>query len=150
MGPDCRMECGVSGKIRTHANGSLVDDITKEQSVDSGDVVVTDAYTLPAIYLFHAVPMSKDGSATEDEIRMVTRTTLKKADELECRSLVFPLLGCGGGGFDLKGGATCICKEIWQFDPESLADVRVIGHTKSDFEQLLDVARDIKASYYYL
>ena len=145
ISPDCRMECGVSEEISKHANGSLAEKIAKEQPIESGAVLVTDAYELPVIYLFHAVPVSKDGTMTEDKIRSVTRTVLEQADELECRSLVFPLLGCGGGGYNLKAGATCICEEIWQFIPESLADVRVIGHTESDFEQLLEVVRDVKA-----
>lgn len=144
--PDCRMECGVSGAIRMRANGSLIDDLAEEQPIESGTVVVTDGYDLPVIYLFHAVPLSTDGVATEDRIRTVTRTVLEQADKLGCRSLVVPLLGCGGGGFDLEAGATCICEEIWQFNPESLADVRVISHTRSDFEVLSKIARGVKAS----
>lgn len=144
--PACQMECGVAGELRTQANGPIVDDVIRAQPVDGGDVVVTDAYDLPALYLLHAVPISQNGSATEHGIRTTTRSVLEQADALECRSLVFPVLGCGGGGYDLKAGATCICEEIRQFDPESLADIRVIGHTESDFEQLLEVARDVKAS----
>lgn len=145
-GPDFQMECGVAGELRTHVNGSIVDDVTRKQPVNNGDVIVTDAYELPALYLLHAVPITQSGSATEQGIRTATHTVLEQADERECRSLVLPLLGCGGGGYDLEAGATCICEEIQQFDPESLADIRVIGHTESDFEQLLEVARDVKAS----
>lgn len=141
------MECGVAGTFRTRVNGPIVDDIKREQPVDGGDVIVTDAYDLPGVYLLHAVPMSQNGSATELTIRMATRTVLEQADDLGCRSLVFPLLGCGGGDFDLEAGATCICDEIWQFEPESLADVRVIGHTENDFEQLLEIAYRVKAPY---
>lgn len=143
-GSESRMKCGVAGVLRTHANGPIVDDMKQAQPVDCGDVVVTNAYELPAIYLFHAVPMSQDGSATEHGIRTATRSTLERADELKCRSLVFPLIGCGGGGYVLEAGATCICEAIWAFEPDSLADIRIIAHTEDDFELLLDAARMVE------
>lgn len=142
--PDFRMKCGVAGELRTQSNGPIADDVMQEQPVRCGDVVVTDAYELTAIYLFHTVPICRDRSAIEHGIRTATRTALERADELECRSLVFPLLGCGGGGYDLEAGATCICEEIWTFDSDSLADIRVIAHTEDDFEQLLNVAQTVK------
>lgn len=49
--PDFRMKCGVAGEFRTQANGPIVDEVLQEQPVSCGDVVVTDAYGLPAIYL---------------------------------------------------------------------------------------------------
>lgn len=141
--PECRMECGVLGTFRDQVDGSIVEEVAREQPLEPGDVVVTDAYNLPAIYLLHAVPVSGDGSATEASIRTTTQAVLERADHLECRSLVLPLLGCGGGGFDLGAGAACICKEIQQFDPESLADVRVICHSDPDFETLVDAVREV-------
>lgn len=143
--PECRMDCGVSGAFREHLDGSIVEEVVREQPLDAGEVVVTEAYNLPALYLLHAVPVSEEGSATEADIRAATRAVLERADHLECRSLVLPLLGCGGGGFDLKAGATCICREIQQFDQKSLADVRVICHSKRDFESLVDAAREVSA-----
>lgn len=144
--PECRMDCGVSGAFRDRVNGSIVEEVVREQPLDAGDVVVTEAYNLPALYLLHAVPVSEDGSATEADIRAATRVVLERADHLECRSLVLPLLGCGGGGFDLEAGATCICEEIQQFEPESLADVRVICHSERDLESLVDTACEVRAT----
>ncbi|MFC7209295.1 macro domain-containing protein [Natronoarchaeum sp. GCM10025321] len=139
------MECGVSGAFRDRVGDSMVEEVTREQPLDAGDVVVTQAYDLPALYLLHAVPVSGAGLATEASIRTTTRTVLERADHLGCRSLVLPLLGCGGGGVDLEAGATCICGEIQQFDPQSLADVRVICHSESDFESLVDATREVRA-----
>jgi O-acetyl-ADP-ribose deacetylase (regulator of RNase III) len=145
VGPECRMECGVSGELRSQTNGPILNNVKQEQPFESGEVVVTDAYDLPARYLFHAVPMSQDGSATEHSIRGATKSILEQAESYECRSLVLPLLGCGGGGYDLQAGARCICTEIQQFEPDSLADVRVISHTSSDFEQVIHVVGDLKS-----
>lgn len=143
--PECQMECGVSGAFRDRVGDSIVEEITREQPLDVGDVTVTEAHNLPALYLLHAVPVSEDESATEADIRKATQAVLERTDHLECRCLVLPLLGCGGGGVDLEAGATCICEEIQQFDPKSLADVRVICHSESDFESLVDAAREARA-----
>lgn len=139
-----RMKCGVSKSLRREANGPIVEEAAQQKPIQCGDVIVTDAYELAAPYLLHAVPISEDGSATEDGIRTAVRTALQRADEMDCRSLVIPLLGCGGGGYDLEAGATLVCEEIWRFDATSLADVRVIARTSDSFEQLKVAARDIK------
>lgn len=144
-GPECRMNCGVSGELRSQAGGPVADDVSQEQPITEGDVIVTDAYDLPALYLLHSVPLSREGSASEESIRETTRTVLEKADELECRSLVLPLLGCGGGGYDLEAGIRYICEEILLFGPKTVADVRVIGHTERDYETLLEIARNVKS-----
>ncbi|MFC7116663.1 macro domain-containing protein [Natronoarchaeum sp. GCM10025703] len=66
--PECRMECGVSGAFRDRVGDSMVEEVTREQPLDAGDVVVTQAYDLPALYLLHAVPVSGAGLATEASI----------------------------------------------------------------------------------
>lgn len=145
IGPECQMECGVSGELRSQTTGPVLDDVKRAQPFESGDVIVTDAYDLPARYLLHAVPMSQGESATEHSIRVATRSILEQAESYECRSLVLPLLGCGGGGCDIQVGAQCICEEIHRFEPDSLADVRVISHTSSDFEQLITAVPDLRS-----
>lgn len=144
-GSNCRMECGVAGVLRQRSNGPIAADAAQHEPLRCGDVVVTEAYDLAALYLLHAIPIAQDGSATEHGIQTATQMALQRADELGCRSLVIPLLGCGGGGYDLNTGAALVCKEIWQFDPASLADVRVISHTQDDFDRLQRIAQNIKA-----
>ncbi|WP_336331009.1 macro domain-containing protein [Haloarcula sp. CGMCC 1.2071] len=143
--PECRMECGVSGTFRDQVEGSIVEEVEREQPLEAGDVVVTDAYNLPALYLLHTVPVSGSGSATEASIRTAIQAVLQRADHLECHSLALPLLGCGGGGFDLEAGAICIGEEIQEFDPEYLADVRVVCRSDRNFEILMDAVREVRA-----
>lgn len=143
---ECQMECGVSASFRQQVGDAIVEDVIREKPLDAGDVVVTEANNLPARYLLHAVSASEAGSATESGIRTATQTVLERADRLECRSLVLPLLGCGGGGFDVEAGITHICEEIQQFNPEYLSDVRVIHHSEQNFGRLLDAAREVKAT----
>lgn len=146
-GEDVAMECGVAGALRQRSNGPLADLVAEHRPLERGDIVVTEAFDLPAEYLLHTVTFAGEGDATAGDIRSATQNVLERADDLNCRSIVVPLLGCGGGGYDLADGAACIYEEIAAFNPESLADVRVIYHAEGDYERLADVARDVKAEY---
>lgn len=111
------MECGVS-----------------KGPVDLGGVAVTDAYDLDADYVIHAATMPHygDGRATTESICDATRNTLEKAEELNCESLVTPILGTGAAGFDFETGAQLICEAIWSYEPTTLTDVRVIAYSEPD------------------
>ncbi|ELY49097.1 Appr-1-p processing protein [Natronorubrum bangense JCM 10635] len=94
--------------------------------IDLGAVAVTDAYDLDATYVIHAAAMPHygDGRATEQSIRDATRRSLEKADELDCESIVIPILGTGAAGFEFRDGARLVCEEIWNYDPSTITDAR--------------------------
>lgn len=144
--PDSQMDCGVAGAFRAELGEEVIEDVRSEQPLRNGDVVVTDAYDLPALYVFHVVPVTRDGAATEASIRDTVRNVLVAVDERECRSLALPVLGCGGGGYEFEAGARHICEEIWQFEASVLADVRVVSRSSGDFKRLESIAQDVKAA----
>ncbi|MFC4827060.1 macro domain-containing protein [Halorussus aquaticus] len=146
MSPNSSMDCGVSGAICEQARGPIMDEINQHRPVSGGDVIVTDPHGLNAIYLLHAISSPDEGNAAEQSIRNATQTVLEQADALDCRSLVLPVLGCGGGGYEFEAGARLICEEIWAFKPTSLADVRIIGHTEPQLEQLRTVAYEVRTT----
>lgn len=141
-GTSLKMGSGVAGALLDAANGPLERDAVARGPVELGAVVVTDAYDLDADYVIHAAAMSHSGPhpiATAESIREATRNSLEAADDLDCKSLVLPLLGCGSGGFHTCEGASLICDEIWAYESTTLEDVRVIAY--SDREQ--DILRQI-------
>lgn len=48
-GSDVRMECGVSNDLGRAVDGPIADEVAKQKPLCRGDVVVTDAYDLPAV-----------------------------------------------------------------------------------------------------
>ncbi|UPV73896.1 macro domain-containing protein [Halorussus limi] len=140
------MDCGVSAAICEQARGPIMDEINQHRPVSCSDVIVTDPHGLNAIYLLHAISSPDEGDATEQSIRDVTQTVLARADALDCRTLVLPVLGWGGGSYELEAGARFICERIWAFEPTSLADVRIIGHTEQQLEQLRAVAYEVRTT----
>ncbi|WP_049997593.1 macro domain-containing protein [Halococcus sediminicola] len=129
-GTSLKMGSGVAGALRRGAGEGIDEAAVAQGPIDLGAVAVTDAYDLDAEWVIHAAAMPHygDGQATAESIRDATRNSLARADDLGCESLVLPALGCGVAGFDLREGARLICEELTAYEPESLADVRLVGY----------------------
>ncbi|MFC7010011.1 macro domain-containing protein [Halalkalicoccus salilacus] len=147
-GTSLRMGSGVAGALRRGAKGPINEDAISKGPVDLGAVAVTDAYELDAEYVIHAAAMPHygDGRATSESIRDATRNALKKADELDCESLVIPILGTGAAGFDLETGAQLVCDEVWTYEPTTLTDVRVIAYSESEYQTVANIADQLRSS----
>ncbi len=146
-GTSLQMGSGVAGALRRKAGSGINEEAVSKGPIELGEVAVTDAYDLDASYVIHAAAMPHygDGQATEESIRTATRNTLTKADELGCRSLVLPALGCGVAGFDLEDGARVICEELADHDPDTLDDVRFIAYSDEEFETVHEIAKGFDA-----
>jgi len=144
-GTSLEMGSGVAGALRRGAGGPINYEATSQGPVELGEVVVTDAYDLDADYVIHAAAMPHygDGKATESSIRTATQNTVQTADELDCESVVFPVLGTGVAGFAFERGAELLCEEIVEYDPSTLTDIRVIAYTETDYEQLQAVVEGV-------
>lgn len=143
-GTSLRMGSGVAGALRRGAGGEINEAAMEKGPIDLGAVAVTDAFDLDASYVIHAAAMPHygDGEATEESIRSATRNALERADELGCESIVIPALGCGVAGYDLADGARHIADEIRDYDPESLADVRLIAYSNEEYETIRAAATE--------
>ena len=146
-GTSLQMGSGVAGALRRGAGGGINEAAVSKGPIELGAVAVTDAFDLDAEYVIHAAAMPHygDGRATSESIQQATRNTLATADELGCRSLVIPALGCGVAGFDLGDGARLICEEIAAYEPETLDDVRFIAYSDDEFETIRAVAAEFDA-----
>lgn len=145
-GTSLQMGSGVAGALRRAANGPINDEAMSNGPIDLGEVAVTGAYDLQASYVIHAAAMPHygDGRATEDSIRTATRNALAKAEDLDCSSLVLPILGTGAAGFEVETGARLICAEVGQFEAQSLRDVRVIAYSDVEYRTLQSIADEYR------
>ncbi|AEH37836.1 macro domain-containing protein [Halopiger xanaduensis] len=135
-GTSLRMGSGVAGALRRGAGEEINEEAMETGPVDLGEVAVTDAYDLDAEYVIHAAAMPHygDGQATAESVRDATRNALEQADDLRCRSVVLPALGCGVAGFDLAEGAEIIGEEIREYEPNVLEDVRFIAYSDEEYD----------------
>lgn len=146
-GTSLEMGSGVAGALRRGANGPINEEAVSKGPVDLGEVAVTDAYELDAEYVIHAAAMPHygNGRATAESIRTATRNTLERADELECESLVVPILGTGAAGFDFETGARLVCEAVWTYEPTTLRDVRVIAYADREYQAVTEIVERLTA-----
>jgi O-acetyl-ADP-ribose deacetylase (regulator of RNase III) len=144
-GTSLRMGSGVAGALRRGANGPINEEAISKGPVDLGEAAVTDAYELDARHVIHAAAMPHygDGQATRSSIADATTNALEAAEELDCESLVVPVLGTGVAGFSFEEGARIVCKAIRDYEPRVLSDVRVIAYSEDDHDVLRRVAENV-------
>ena len=116
---------GVAGSIKRAGGVSIEDEAVKKGPIEIGGAVATSAGTLKARYVIHAATMGMparrqgahslaggDFRTDEMKIRNSCASALKVADELRIKSIAFPALGCGVGGFPLKASAKIMAQEV--------------------------------------
>jgi O-acetyl-ADP-ribose deacetylase len=103
---------GVAGAIKRRGGAEIEAEAVRKGPIPIGDAVATGAGRLPAHHVIHAVTMGQDLTTNEQQIRSATRSALRVADGLDLRSIAFPALGTGVGGFPLDRAATVMVEEI--------------------------------------
>jgi O-acetyl-ADP-ribose deacetylase (regulator of RNase III) len=101
------MGAGVAGAIKKAGGKDIEDEAVRKGPIPVGAVVETGAGHLPAKFIIHAAVMSQDLLTNAKIIEHSTINSLRKAEELGLKSIVFPALGTGVGGFSLE-----VCAQI--------------------------------------
>jgi len=137
-GTSLEMGGGVAGALKRAGGREVEKEALEHAPVELGSIVVTRAGRLSAKYVFHAAAQPHYGNfrATQESVRKATRNALEKAEELECKSIAFPALGCGIAGLGIKDGARAMLGEIRAFEEKtkSLEVVKLVLYSQSDFE----------------
>lgn len=103
---------GVAGALKRAGGREIEAEAVKKGPVPIGEAVVTGAGALKAKYIIHAAVMGQDLQTDAENIRQATRNSLLRGDELGIKSLAFPALGTGVGGFPLDECARIMIDEI--------------------------------------
>lgn len=117
---------GVAGAIRKKGGSQIEDEAIKKGPIGTGEAVATSAGKLKARYVIHAATMGMDFKTDEIKIRNSCGNSLKVADKLKIRSIAFPALGCGVGGFPLKAAAKIMAQETWKHLREEMSGLREV------------------------
>jgi len=105
---------GVSLSLSNAAGKILREEARKHVPLKIGDVAVTSAGTLAARYVFHSVTIDYTNMVypSEESIQVATLRCLQLSDALGVKSIAFPALGTGVGGFPLFRAATVMTRTI--------------------------------------
>lgn len=125
---------GASTAIFNAAGRSkLTKACTKIGHCDTGSAVPTPAFDLNAKYIIHAVvPKWIDGEHNEyGLLSSAYLTSLKLADIMACKSIVFPLLASGNNGFDRVIAFQIAEKSINKFLGGNIKDVILVVYDEN-------------------
>lgn len=108
------MGAGVAGAIKRAGGADIEREAVSKGPIPIGEAVVTGAGELQARYVIHAAAMGQDLRTDAEKIRAATANSLKRAEELGLKSIAFPALGTGVGGFSYRQAAEVMITAIRQ------------------------------------
>ncbi len=95
------MGAGVAGAIKRKGGQTIEDEAVKHGPIKVGEAIATGAGSLKARHVIHAAVMGQDLRTNAELIREATVNSLMLADRLGSKSIAFPALGTGVGGFPI-------------------------------------------------
>lgn len=93
---------GVAGIIKRKGGKIIEQEAIAKGLVLVGDAIVTTAGKFNAKYVIPAVVIGQNLQTDENKIRMASKASLKRAEELKIESITLSALGTGIGGFFKK------------------------------------------------
>jgi O-acetyl-ADP-ribose deacetylase len=99
------MSTGVGGEIKRAGGDSIEFAAVRQAPVPLGEAVVTPAGRLAARAVIHAVSLDRDRRTSAEVIDRAVRSAMARANEIRARSIAFPAMGTGVGGFPLDEAA---------------------------------------------
>lgn len=94
---------GVSGAIKRRAGYAPFRELARLGPIPLGGAVQTGAGRLPYRAIIHVAGIDLLWRATRDSIAGSVRSAVRLAEQLGLRSLAFPVIGAGTGGFGADG-----------------------------------------------
>lgn len=119
---------GVAAAISRAGGPAVQRESTQQAPIGLGEAIETTGGDMPARYVIHAATMELGGPTSAEIIAAATASTLRKADELGCRSLGLVALGTGVGGFPLDEAARLMVEAVRRHQPGSLRKVVFAVH----------------------
>jgi O-acetyl-ADP-ribose deacetylase len=99
------MSTGVAGAIKRRGGETIEFAAVRQAPVPLGGAIVTEAGTLGARWIIHAVSQDHQRRTSAATIERAIRSALARARELDVETIAIPALGTGVGGFPLAEAA---------------------------------------------
>ena len=115
---------GVSGAIKKRGGTGPFKELRKHGPIPLGGAVLTSAGRLPFKAIIHVAGINMLWRASERSIRDSVRNAVALAAEKSYRSIAFPLIGAGSGGFNQERAKAIMLAELQNLD--SLLEVTVV------------------------
>ena len=121
---------GVSGAIKRRAGYGPFRELGRLGPIPLGGAVSTTAGRLPYKAIIHVAGINLLWRASDASIRDSVRNAVDLAGRLGLRSLAFPLIGSGSGGFDPSDAEEVMMETLAEMD--SPVEVLVVRYHKGE------------------
>jgi O-acetyl-ADP-ribose deacetylase (regulator of RNase III) len=111
---DLQLGGGLAGVIRRKAGPAVQRECDDVGSIPVGGAAMTSAGKLKARYIIHAASMQLGGETSARALRTSTAHALRIAAEHKLRTIAFPAVGTGIGGFPLAECSAIMLHEAVQ------------------------------------
>lgn len=118
---------GVAGAIKRKGGKIIEEEAVKKGPIKIGEAIFTSAGNLKAKYVIHAATMGMDFRTDETKIRESSRSALAVAEKLKIKTLAFPALGCGVGGFPHLASAKIMAQELLSHLRENKSSLKEVS-----------------------
>ncbi len=96
---DLVLGSGVAGAIRRKGGPVIQDECDGKSPVPLGEAAITGGGDLKSRHVIHAAAMHLGGSVSAESLRNAVLNSLKRAGEVGIKTIAFPAIGTGVGGF---------------------------------------------------
>ena len=144
---DLKLGGGVAGAIRRKGGMTIQDECDRIGTIPLGEAAITGAGQLKARYVIHAASMRLGEATGEENLRLSTRASLRRADEKGLRSIAFPAIGTGIAGFPMRRCAEVMLEEVAAHlaGRTTLEDVRFVLYDAPAYQTFRDVFEALPA-----
>jgi O-acetyl-ADP-ribose deacetylase (regulator of RNase III) len=108
---DLQLGGGVAGLIRRRGGDAIQRECNEIGAIPLGGAAITSGGNLKARHVIHAASMELGGHTTARDLRASTAHALRIASEKELKTIAFPAIGTGIGGFPLAECAEIMLRE---------------------------------------
>ena len=120
------MGAGVAGAIKRKGGVEIEREAIAKGPIPIGEAVATTAGSLKAKYVIHAAGMGTDLRTNSAKIKHTTRNSLRRADELKLKSISFPAIGTGVGGFPVSRAAQVMFEAVKEHSQEEDTSLKTV------------------------
>ena len=106
------MTAGAAASVKRHGGDGIERSAVAQGPVHPGEAVATEAGTLAAAYVIHAVGVGHDRIADEERLRAAIRAAFDFAEPLQLRRMAFALIGVEHGVFSVADAARILLEEL--------------------------------------
>ncbi len=106
------MTAAVAASVKRHGGDDIERDAVDQGPAAPGTAIATQAGSLAAAYVIHAIGVGHDRIANREQLARAIRTALAFSEPLQLRRMAVSLIGVEHGAFTLADAAEVLIDEL--------------------------------------